>query len=97
MANIVAMILAGGEIDDLGVSILFGPKWNFPFVGRHRIIDFPLSDLMHSGIGKVGILSQDRPFRLIQHVAHYEPWNLAGMKRCATILPLFKGREPSDG
>jgi glucose-1-phosphate adenylyltransferase len=96
VANIVAMILAGGRVDDLGVLTFFRPKSGLPFGGLYRIIDFPMSNLIHSGIEKVGILSQYRPFRLIRHIANGEPWDLTGRKRCALILPPFKGRGESD-
>lgn len=90
------MILAGGRVDDLGVLTFFRPKAGLPFGGLYRIIDFPMSNLMHSGIERVGILSQYRPFRLMQHIANGEPWDLTGRNRCAVILPPFKGREASD-
>lgn len=96
MANIVAMILAGGRVDDLGVLTFFRPKSVLPFGGLYRIIDFPMSNLVHSGIEKVGILSQYRPSRLIQHIANGDPWDLTGRNRCAVILPPFKGRGASD-
>jgi len=96
VANIVAMILAGGRVDDLGVLTFFRPKSGLPFGGLYRIIDFPMSNLVNSGIEKVGILSQYRPFRLIRHIASGEPWDLTGRNRCAIILPPFKGRGESD-
>jgi glucose-1-phosphate adenylyltransferase len=90
------MILAGGRVDDLGVLTFSRPKSGLPFGGLYRIIDFPMSNLIHSGIEKVGILSQYRPLRLIRHIANGEPWDLTGRNRCALILPPFKGRGESD-
>jgi glucose-1-phosphate adenylyltransferase len=63
--EILALILAGGRVDDMGVLTFFRPKSILPFGGLYRIIDFPMSNLMRSGIGRVGILSQYRPFHLM--------------------------------
>lgn len=96
MANLLALILAGGRVDELDVLTYFRPKSVMPFGALYRIIDFPMSNLMNSGIEKVGILSQYRPLRLIGHIANGQPWDMAGRNRFATILPPFKGREASD-
>ena len=96
MANVLALILAGGRVDELDVLTYFRPKSVLPFGALYRIIDFPMSNLMNSGIEKVGILSQYRPLRLIGHIANGQPWDMAGRNRFATILPPFKGREMSD-
>ncbi len=96
MANVLALMLAGGRVDELGVLTYFRPKSVLPFGALYRIIDFPMSNLMNSGIEKVGILSQYRPLRLIGHIANGQPWDMVGRDRFATILPPFKGREASD-
>ncbi|OPY66779.1 MAG: Glucose-1-phosphate adenylyltransferase [Syntrophorhabdaceae bacterium PtaU1.Bin034] len=96
MKNILAMILAGGRVDELDVLTFLRPKSVLPFGALYRIIDFPMSNLMHSGIEKVGILSQYRPFYLINHIANGQPWDMVGRNRFAVILPPFKGREASD-
>jgi glucose-1-phosphate adenylyltransferase len=96
MANILALMLAGGRVDELDVLTYFRPKSVLPFGALYRIIDFPMSNLMNSGIEKVGILSQYRPLRLIGQIANGQPWDMAGRNRFATILPPFKGREASD-
>lgn len=96
MADIVAMILAGGRVDDLGVLTLGRPKSVLPFGGLYRVIDFPLSNLVNSGIEVVGILSQYKPFHLISHIANGRPWDLVGRNRAAVILPPFKGQGYSD-
>ncbi|HOC46248.1 MAG TPA: sugar phosphate nucleotidyltransferase, partial [Syntrophorhabdaceae bacterium] len=67
-----------------------------PYGGLYRIIDFPMSNLMHSDIENVGILSQYRPFELISHIANGEPWDMMGRQRRAVILPPFQGRGSSD-
>ncbi|HME44538.1 MAG TPA: sugar phosphate nucleotidyltransferase [Syntrophorhabdales bacterium] len=96
MAKILALILAGGRVDELDVLTYFRPKSVLPFGALYRIIDFPMSNLMNSGVEKVGILSQYRPLRLIGHIANGQPWDMVGRDRFATILPPFKGREASD-
>jgi glucose-1-phosphate adenylyltransferase len=67
-----------------------------PFAGHYRIIDFPLSNLMHAGINHVGILSQYRPSSLIDHVRVGESWDFVGLDRGAKILPPFRGADASD-
>jgi len=94
--NVLAMILAGGRVDELDVLTFLRPKSVLPFGALYRIIDFPMSNLMNSGIERVGILSQYRPFFLMNHVAHGQPWDMVGRNRFAVILPPFKGREASD-
>jgi glucose-1-phosphate adenylyltransferase len=96
MLNVLAMILAGGRVDELDVLTFFRPKSVVPFGGVYSIIDFPLSNLMHSGIEKVGILSQYRPFYLMGHIANGAPWDMVGRDRFASILPPFKGGDASD-
>ena len=96
MKNVLAMILAGGRVDELDVLTFLRPKSVLPFGALYRIIDFPMSNLMHSGIERVGILSQYRPFHLINHVASGQPWDMIGRRRFAVVLPPFKGREASD-
>jgi glucose-1-phosphate adenylyltransferase len=94
--SILAMILAGGRVDELEVLTFSRPKSVLPFGGLYRIIDFPMSNLMRSGIERVGILSQYRPLSLINHIANGQPWDMVGRNRFAVILPPFKGREASD-
>jgi glucose-1-phosphate adenylyltransferase len=96
MAQVLAMILAGGRVGELDVLTFFRPKSVLPYGGLYRIIDFPMSNLMHSDIENVGILSQYRPFELIRHIANGEPWDMAGRQRRAAILPPFQGRGSSD-
>ncbi len=96
MKDVLALILAGGRVDELGVFTLFRPKSILPFGGLYRIIDFPMSNLMQSGIGRVGIFSQYRPFHLMEHIANGAPWDMVGRKRFATVLPPFKREGTSD-
>jgi glucose-1-phosphate adenylyltransferase len=88
--DVLAMILAGGRVDDLGVLTLFRPKSAMPFGGLYRIIDFPMTNLMYSGIEKVGVLSQYKPFHLMDHIGCGEPWDMVFRNRFVTMLPPFK-------
>lgn len=90
------MILAGGRVDELLVLTLKRPKSALPFGGIYRIIDFALSNLMHSGIDNVGILSQYRPFSLMRHVGVGEHWDFIGRSRGVRILPPYRGMRASD-
>jgi glucose-1-phosphate adenylyltransferase len=90
------MILAGGRVDELSVLTLFRPKAAVPFGGFYRIIDFALSNLMHSGIEKVGILSQYRSTSLVRHIGVGYSWDMLGHSRGAVVLPPFRGAKASD-
>jgi glucose-1-phosphate adenylyltransferase len=94
--NVLAMVLAGGRVDDLGVLTFFRPKSAMPFGGLYCIIDFPMSNLMHSGIEKVGILSQYKPLYLMEHIGNGGSWDMTGRNRFVTILPPFKGLGTSN-
>lgn len=94
--RMVAMVLAGGRVDELSVLTLHRPKSALPFGGHYRIIDFALSNLMQAGINNVGILSQYRPSSLIDHIGRGESWDFLGLDRGAKILPPFLGGKASD-
>ncbi len=96
MGGIAAFLLAGGRVDELGVLTQLRPKCTVPFGGLYRIIDFPLSNLMHAGISRVGILSQFRPSSLIEHIGNGESWDMYGRHRGITLLPPFQGIHASD-
>lgn len=89
MPRTIAMILAGGRVDDLSVLTLKRPKSAVPFGGIYRIIDFPLTNLMRSGIDQIGILSQYRLGSLMDHVGLGGPWDLQGRRRGVKILPPY--------
>ncbi|MFQ5824247.1 MAG: glucose-1-phosphate adenylyltransferase family protein [bacterium] len=96
MKNVIAMILAGGRVDELSVLTLSRPKSAVPFGGMYRVIDFALSNLMHSGIENIGILSQYRSFSLINHIGIGSWWDFVGRNRGATMLPPFTGHKAND-
>jgi len=86
----LAMILAGGRVDELGVLTHYRPKSAVPFGGFARVIDFALSNLMRSGIERIAILSQYRSYSLINHIGTGAAWDMIGRNRGIFILPPFK-------
>ena len=92
----LAMILAGGRVDELGVLTYYRPKSAVPFGGFARVIDFALSNLMHSGIELIAILSQYRSYSLINHIGTGAAWDMVGRYRGISILPPFKDYESPD-
>ncbi|MEW6429851.1 MAG: sugar phosphate nucleotidyltransferase, partial [Thermodesulfobacteriota bacterium] len=92
----LAMILAGGRVDELNVLTAYRPKSAVPFGGFARVIDFPLSNLMHSGLERVAILSQYRCYSLINHLGTGSAWDMTGRHRGISILPPFQGSAGSS-
>lgn len=92
----LAMILAGGRVDELNVLTYYRPKSAVPFGGVGRVIDFSLSNLMNSGIEQVAILSQYRSYSLINHIGTGAAWDMIGRYRQISILPPFLGSEATD-
>ena len=92
----LAMILAGGRVDELNVLTYYRPKSAVPFGGFGRVIDFALSNLMNSGIEQVAILSQYRSYSLINHIGTGAAWDMIGRYRHISILPPFQGSEATD-
>ncbi len=91
----LAMILAGSRVDKLNVLTYYRPKSAVPFGGFARVIDFPLSNLLHSGIEQVAILSQYRSYSLINHIGTGAAWDMIGRNRGVSILPPFKDNSDS--
>ena len=94
--QIVGMVLAGGRVDELSVLTAKRPKSAVPVWGMYRFIDFVLSNMMHSGIDAVGVLSQYRPYSLNAHLANGAPWDFVGRTRELRILSPFRGAEDTD-
>lgn len=86
----LAMILAGSRVDELDVLTYYRPKSAVPFGGFARVIDFPLSNLLHSGIEQIAILSQYRGYSLINHIGTGAAWDMIGRHRGVSVLPPFK-------
>ncbi|MGB3210513.1 MAG: sugar phosphate nucleotidyltransferase [Desulforhopalus sp.] len=92
----LAMILAGGRVDELNVLTYYRPKSAVPFGGVGRVIDFSLSNLLNSGIEQVALLSQYHSYSLINHIGTGAAWDMIGRYRHASILPPFLGSEATD-
>ena len=95
-ADVVAMILAGGQGSRLGVLTKNIAKPAVPFGSRYRIIDFPLSNCSNSGIETVGVLSQYQPLALNTYVGNGHPWDLDRNNGGAFILPPYLRSGKSD-
>jgi glucose-1-phosphate adenylyltransferase len=93
MRDVIAMVLAGGRVEELSVLTLQRPKAAVPFGGQYRIIDFSLSSLVHAEIERIGVVSLYRPSSLIDHIGTGEPWDLMGRGRGIKILPPYKSGE----
>lgn len=86
----VAMILAGGQGSRLGVLTRKLAKPAVPFGGKYRIIDFPLSNCVNSGIEAVGVLTQYQPLVLNEYIGNGQPWDLDGMYSGVTCLSPYQ-------
>ena len=92
-----AVILAGGEGSRLGTLTAKRTKPAVPFAGKYRIIDFPLSNCINSGIFDVMILAQYRPHSLIEHIGAGGPWDLnRDFTGGVRIYSPYKARGASD-
>lgn len=94
--EMIAMLLAGGQGSRLGVLTTNMAKPAVPFGGRYRIIDFPLSNCINSGIDTVGVLTQYQPLRLNTHIGIGIPWDLDRNVGGVTILPPFERNINTD-
>lgn len=92
----LVMLLAGGSGTRLNILSSRRAKPAVPFGANYRIIDFTLSNVMHSGLSRVGLLTQYKPFSLMDHVRGGEPWDLIGRERGIKILPPYTGEKESD-
>ncbi len=90
--RVVAMILAGGEGSRLSVLSEKRAKPSVPFAGKYRIIDFPLSNCVNSGIFDVAVLTQYRPHSLNDHVGIGKPWDLDRSRGGIRLLQPYQGR-----
>ena len=84
--EMIAMLLAGGQGSRLGVLTRKVAKPAVAYGGRYRIIDFPLSNCINTGVDTVGVLTQYQPLRLNQHIGIGIPWDLDKKNGGVTIL-----------
>ncbi len=96
MDRVVAMVLAGGRGTRLNLIAARRAKPAVPFAGAYRIIDFSMTNIMYSGIRRVGVLTQYRPTSLMEHLGDGESWDLSGPRSSLVLLPPQLGRVQSD-
>ncbi len=89
--EVVAMLLAGGQGSRLYALTSNVAKPAVPFGGKYRIIDFPLSNCVNSGIDTVGVLTQYRPLELNSYLGNGQPWDLDRSDGGVHILPPYLG------
>ena len=94
--EMIAMLLAGGQGSRLGVLTQKVAKPAVSFGGKYRIIDFPLSNCINSGVDTVGVLTQYQPLRLNAHIGIGIPWDLDRNVGGVTILPPYENSKGSD-
>ena len=94
--EVVAMLLAGGQGSRLYALTSHVAKPAVPFGGKYRIIDFPLSNCVNSGIDTVGVLTQYRPLELNSYIGSGQPWDLDRSDGGVHILPPYM-REGDQG
>ena len=94
--EMIAMLLAGGQGSRLGVLTSKVTKPAVAFGGKYRIIDFPLSNCINSGVDTVGVLTQYQPLRLNTHIGIGIPWDLDRNIGGVTVLPPYEKSTNSE-
>ncbi|MFV0440412.1 MAG: glucose-1-phosphate adenylyltransferase [Lachnospirales bacterium] len=95
--EMIAMLLAGGQGSRLGILTKNKAKPGVAFGGMYRIIDFPLSNCVNSGVDTVGVLTQYEPLTLNKHIGIGIPWDLDKPNGGVTVLaPYVKGETDSS-
>lgn len=94
--EIVAMLLAGGQGSRLYVLTQKLAKPAVPFGGKYRIIDFPISNCVNSGIDTIGVLTQYQPFVLNEYIGNGQPWDLDRLNGGIHVLPPYQRASGSD-
>ena len=94
--EMIAMLLAGGQGSRLGILTSKVAKPAVAFGGKYRIIDFPLSNCINSGVDTVGVLTQYQPLRLNSHIGIGIPWDLDRNIGGVSVLPPYEKSENSE-
>ncbi|MBQ9963961.1 MAG: glucose-1-phosphate adenylyltransferase [Clostridia bacterium] len=92
----VAMLLAGGQGSRLYALTTSVAKPAVPYGGKYRIIDFPLSNCVNSGIETVGVLTQYQPLELSDYIGSGQPWDLDRMEAGVHVLPPYQRNKGAD-
>ncbi len=92
----VAMLLAGGQGSRLYALTENTAKPAVSFGSKYRIIDFPLSNCINSGIDTVGVLTQYQPLYLNEYIGNGQPWDLDRTYGGVTVLPPYQGKKGAD-
>ena len=92
----IAMLLAGGQGSRLYALTRDIAKPAVPFGGKYRIIDFPLSNCVNSGIDTVGVLTQYQPLQLNEYIGNGQPWDLDRIHGGVYVLPPYQKSSNSD-
>ena len=94
--EMIAMLLAGGQGSRLGVLTSRVAKPAVPFGGKWRIIDFPLSNCVNSGVDTIGVLTQYQPLELNEYIGNGQPWDLNSSHGGVSVLPPYARSKKSD-
>ena len=94
--EMIAMLRAGGQGSRLGVLTSKLAKPAVAFGGKYKIIDFPLSNCINSGVDTVGVLTQYRPLRLNQHIGIGMPWDLDRAFGGVQVLPPYERADNAE-
>ena len=92
----VAMLLAGGQGSRLHLLTERTAKPAVSFGGKYRIIDFPLSNCINSGIDTVGVLTQYQPLALNEYIGNGQPWDLDRVLGGIMVLPPYQASKRAD-
>ena len=94
--EMIAMLLAGGQGSRLGVLTQKVAKPAVAFGGKYRIIDFPLSNCINSGIDTVGVLTQYEPHVLNAYIGSGQTWDLDRLRGGVSVLPPYQRGKASE-
>jgi glucose-1-phosphate adenylyltransferase len=95
--RVLAVVMAGGTGGRMGVLADGRAKPALPFAGTHRLVDFPLSNCVNSGISDVWVVQQYEPHSLEDHLSNGRPWDLDRTRGGLLLLPPFQGEESKGG